>query len=102
MHELRLLALSTPEADVGPPGLEVHEVRATRNLKVAPDSRGPNLQVVALCVRKAHIARAKQYHAIVETESLKDGFGIDGQRLQFIEAVLRFGQLDEFHLVELV
>ena len=57
VDELGLAALFL-EADLAAPGLEVEEIAARADLEPALLGRSPQLDVVALGVREAHLARA--------------------------------------------
>src|ERR1700682_1593916 len=63
--EPRLLALRGPETDLRAPGLELTERRAGADLAIGVLPRKPDLQVVSLLRRKAHVAGAVEIVAVV-------------------------------------
>src|SRR5687767_1628387 len=71
VHEARLFPRARAIADVGPPRLEVEEVRAGRHLEPLPDSRSPQLEVVGLRARETGIAAREQEHAIGKLQQLQ-------------------------------
>src|SRR3954466_10281504 len=56
------------EAQVHSASLKVLAVRAARHFKVAALARSPDLDVVSLGAREAHVAGAEIDHAIVQSE----------------------------------
>ena len=87
---------------IHPARLEILAVRAARHLEITPLPRRPHLEVVGLRARKAHVARAQQHHAVMQTQQLEHALRVRHHFLQLIVAVLRFHNLDQFNLVELM
>src|SRR5207253_11457382 len=62
----------------------------------------PGLEVIRLGLAKSHVAGAEQDHAVRNLEALEHIFGILHQQLELITRSLRFHELDELDLVELM
>ena len=68
----------------------------------SPDGREPHFDVVRLRRGEAHVSRAQLHDAIVQTELLKDQFGIGNQRFEFRVTFFRPRELEHFDFLKLV
>src|SRR5579862_1609335 len=71
VDEARPLLTGFPAAGVHPPGLEVSAVRAGADLAVHALARQPDLDVVGLARREAHVAGAQQHGAERDLQPLQ-------------------------------
>ena len=90
------------ETGVHAAGLEIFAVGAARNFQVLILARSPDLDVIGFGAGETHVACAEENDVVMEAELLEDSFGIYHHFFEFLVAVLRFDQLDEFDFVELV
>src|SRR6185312_10114015 len=95
-------ALFRLETRIHPPRLELAALRAARNLAIGVLCRQPDLDVVGLARREAHIAGAQQHHAIRQIEPLEDLFGTSGHALMLLMRLVGMRDRDELNLVELM
>src|SRR5665647_1719246 len=98
--ELGLLAGPVPNA--GAPRLERFEVGAGGDFLVPVLPRQPDFDVVRLRRARAHVAGTEHHGAEGEAEPPQDILGVGGERVEFLVALLRAGELHQFHLLELV
>src|SRR2546427_2047687 len=82
--------------------LEVFAVGAARNFEITPLPWSPNFDVVSLRAGKAHITRAEQHDAIMQSERFQDSLGIVHHLFQFVIAAFGSDDFDQLHLVELM
>src|SRR3954468_17624524 len=97
-----IFGIARLETCVHAAGLKIFTVGATRDFQVLVLSRSPDFNVVGFGAGESHIARAEEDDAIMKTKLLQNCFSMGDHLFQFIIAVLRLHQLDEFDFVELV
>src|ERR1019366_6760557 len=88
--------------DAGAPRLERFEVGAGGDFLVPVLPRQPDFDVVLLRRARAHVAGTEHHGAEGEAEPPQDILGVAGERVEFLVALLRAGELHQFHLLELV
>ncbi|MPN30922.1 hypothetical protein SDC9_178393 [bioreactor metagenome] len=101
MHEL-VLALGVLEPGLHPPRLEGFAVGAAGDFAIGTLRRQPDLEVVGLGCREAHVAGAQRDDAVGQLEPLQDGFGVADHFLERSFALIRGDDLHHFDLVELM
>ena len=74
-----IAALLCLEAQFHAAGLKVLGIRNAADLKVAPLSRCPDLDVIGPCSTEADIAGAQLDCTEMQLEGLEDGLGVPGQ-----------------------
>src|ERR1700733_3687384 len=102
MQKLALLRAGGTITDVRPPRLERLEVRAGGDLAIEPLSGEPDLQVVGLGGREAHVPSAEQHPAIRQAEALQHSLGVARQPLMLGVRVFGTDELHQLDLLELV
>src|SRR3569623_554845 len=75
VYEARALLAGLAAARIHAPGLEVAAVRAGRDFAIGVLRRQPDLQVVGLARREAHVAGAQQHDAIGQLQTLQHLLG---------------------------
>src|SRR5581483_8770581 len=90
------------ELDVGAARLERLGVAARRDLAEPVAARQPDLDVVGLRGREAHISGAQQHAAVRQLEPFEHRFRVRRQRLELVVGALRRRDPDQLHLVELM
>ena len=101
VDELRL-AVRVLEAAVQAAGLVVGEAAARADLQPLLLAGRPELEVVALGGREAHVAGREHQYAEVESKAGEHLLGLVDERLELLERGGGVDEVDHFHLVELV
>ena len=96
------LPVPGPEPDVRPAGLERTGVAAGRDLAIGLLAREPDLDVVRLARREAHVPSGQHHGAIRQLQALQHCLRVGDQRLELREGLLGRRELHELDLVELV
>ena len=102
MHQLGLARLFAAYPRLHATGLEVAHARAGADLAVGVLARHPDFQIVGFGAAKTHVAGAEHNDAVGQLQQLQDLFGVAGQLLQRLEALVGGDDLHHLHLVELM
>src|SRR5215475_1493907 len=89
-------------ARVHAPGLKLAAQRAGGNLAIGVLPRQPYLDVVGFLRGEPHVAGAQRDHTVVQIEAPQHFLGAGEHAFVLVFALLRRGDGDEFHFVELV
>src|ERR1700734_2732389 len=102
MDEPGRLGVRAFGAGVHAPGLEVAADRAGRDLAKSPLPRQPDLDVIGLLRREAHVAGAERHRAKVQTEAFEYFLGALRHPLVLFPRLLGRCDRNELDLLELV
>ena len=102
MYKFRFGFCITTEADISTASLEVQEVGAGGDFTVAVSSREPYLEVIGGCRAEAQVTGAQTYNVIRQAQQLQNLFCVSSQLIQLSPGFLRFGELNQLDLVELM
>src|SRR5262245_18614705 len=84
VHEARALLARLAAARLNAPRLELAAIRATGDLAIGVLARQPDLDVVGLLRREAHVAGAQRDHAIRQAEALQHFLRASGHALVLV------------------
>ncbi|GBD19306.1 hypothetical protein HRbin27_01812 [bacterium HR27] len=102
MHVLRSCSLARAEADVGPPCLEVAEVRAGGDLEPFLGAGCPHFEVELLRGGEGKITSTHLDDPVGEVEPAQYVLGVGDQALEFLVGAVRLDELHHLDLLELV
>src|ERR1041385_5200728 len=101
MHE-PVFSIFRLEAKVHAACLEIFTIGNTRNFKIAPLPRRPDLDVIGLCAGESHVTSAQEDDPVMQTQLLQNAFGVRNHFLVLGIALLRFRDFYQFNFVELM
>src|SRR5690348_11854264 len=102
VNEARALLARLAPARLHAPRLELAAVRAARDLAIGILARQPDLDVVGLLRREAHVAGAERDHAVWQAEALQHLLGAAGHAPMLLVGMVGMRDRDQLHLEKLV